>query len=168
MTIQAHAEPLDGRLPPVTWRWDAETDILSGAFKSGRKGGGFTGTLELTDEHGSVAVVDVQQGVICGLDIVVWPEVQSSSRLAVPAQLTDGRVVLARREQPSVALLELEAPLAVWTDASETVFHLQVGEPRPVDVVRIADHLYVEVDKEAGLAGFWLTGVPAFPEFDEA
>lgn len=165
MTIQAHTEPLDGRLPAVAWRWDAETDILSGSFKSGRKGGGFTGTLELTDEHGSVAVVDVQQGVICGLDVVVWPEVQASPRLAVPAQLTDGRVVLARREQPgAAALLEVDALLSVWTDPTETVFHLQVGDPRPVDVVRVADHFYVEVDKEAGLAGFWMTGVPGFPE----
>ena len=165
MTIQAHAEPLDGRLPAVTWRWDAETDILSGSFKSGRKGGGFTGTLELTDENGSVAVVDIQQGVICGLDVVVWPEVQSSSTLAVPAQLTDGRVVVARREQPGgVALLEVDALLSVWTDPAESVFHLQVGDPRPVDVVRVADHFYVEVDKEAALAGFWMTGVPGFPE----
>ena len=44
MTVDARIEPFSGPLPSITWRWDAETDILSGAFKDNRKGGGLTGT----------------------------------------------------------------------------------------------------------------------------
>ena len=50
MTLAAHIEPLSGKLPTISWRWDPETDILSGAFKASRKVGGLTGTVELTDD----------------------------------------------------------------------------------------------------------------------
>ena len=77
--MEARVEPLGGSLPSIAWRWDPETDILSCAFKGNRKSGGLTGTVELTDAEGSVAVLDVNNGVICGLDVVVWPEVTSHS-----------------------------------------------------------------------------------------
>ena len=54
----AHA----ARCPTIGWRWDPETDILSGAFKGNRKSGGLTGTVELTDAEGSVAVLEVNNG----------------------------------------------------------------------------------------------------------
>jgi hypothetical protein len=49
MSMEARIEPLSGPLPTISWRWDPETDILSGAFKGNRKSGGLTGTVELTD-----------------------------------------------------------------------------------------------------------------------
>ena len=165
MAVQARIEPLEGPLPVLAWRWDPETDILSGAFRASRKAGGLTGTLELTDDAGSIAVVEVNEGVICGLDVVVWPEVVTTRSLAVPAQLSDGRVVVARRpSRPGIASMEVDAPLSVRTDLAETVFHVRVGDERPVELVRIADHLLVEVDGDGIVAGFWLTGVPAFPD----
>src|SRR5919112_4263881 len=94
MSLEARIEPLSGALPTITWRWDSETDILSGAFKGNRKSGGLTGTVELTDAEGSVAVLDVNGGVVCGLDMVVWPEVSTRSEIQVPARASDGRVVL--------------------------------------------------------------------------
>jgi hypothetical protein len=168
VSIQAHIEPLEGKLPALGWRWDPETDILSGAFKANRKTGGLTGTLELSDDAGSVAVVEVSDGIICGLDVVVWPDVSTQPGLTVPAQLTDGRVVVARRpSRPGISAVEVDTTLSVRTDPTETVFHLRVGDERPVELVRIADHLHVEVDGEGFVAGFWLTGVPAFPDFEE-
>ena len=82
MNVDARVEPLTGNLPSIGWRWDPETDILSGAFKGNRKSGGLTGTVELTDAEGSVAVLDVNNGVICGLDVVVWPEVTTVAEAA--------------------------------------------------------------------------------------
>jgi hypothetical protein len=162
--MESRIEPLAGALPALAWRWDAETDILSGAFKVNRTGTGLTGTVELTDEVGSIAVVDVHNGVICGVDIVVWPEVGTASELAVPDKLTDGRVVVsAKAAKSGVSSLEINAPLAVTTNRSETVFHLCIGPRREVDAVRVADHLLVEVDRSGALAGFWLTDVPPFP-----
>src|SRR5215216_2667477 len=168
MTIEARVEPLTGQLPLIGWRWDPETDILSGAFKGNRKSGGLTGTVELTDAECSVAVLDVNNGVICGLDVVVWPEVMTVPDLQVPAKLTDGRVVLpSRPSRPGVASLEVDTTLSVQTNGTESVFHLQIGPRRPVEGVRTADNFYIEVDQEGGLAGFWLTNVPPFAPLDE-
>ena len=168
MSVDAHIEPLSGKLPTIAWRWDEETDILSGAFKASRKVGGLTGTVELTDDEGSVAVLDVTDGVICGIDLVVWPEVTTSPDLAVPAQLTDGRVVVAKRpSRPGISAMEVDTTLSVRTNPAESVFHLRIGTPRAVEVVRAADHLFIEVDTEGMVAGFWLTGVPAFPAFED-
>ena len=168
MSMDARIEPLSGALPAVSWRWDPETDILSGAFKGNRKSGGMTGTVELTDAEGSVAVLDVSNGVICGLDVVVWPEVITVSELQVPAKLTDGRVVLpSRPSRPGVASVEVDTTLSVQTNGTESVFHLQIGPRRPVEGVRTADNFYIEVDHEGGLAGFWLTNVPAFQGLDD-
>jgi hypothetical protein len=168
MSMDARIEPLSGVLPSVSWRWDPETDILSGAFKGNRKSGGMTGTVELTDAEGSVAVLDVNNGVICGLDVVVWPEVITVSELQVPAKLTDGRVVLpSRPSRPGVASVEVDTTLSVQTNGTESVFHLQIGPRRPVEGVRTADNFYIEVDHQGGLAGFWLTNVPAFQGLDD-
>jgi hypothetical protein len=168
MSMDARIEPLSGGLPSIGWRWDPETDILSGAFKGNRKSGGMTGTVELTDAEGSVAVLDVNNGVICGLDVVVWPEVIAVSELHVPAKLTDGRVVLpSRPSRPGVASVEVDTTLSVQTNGAESVFHLQIGPRRPVEAVRAADNFYIEVDHEGGLAGFWLTNVPAFQGLDD-
>jgi hypothetical protein len=168
MSMDARIEPLSGALPSINWRWDPETDILSGAFKGNRKSGGLTGSVELTDAEGSVAVLDVNNGVICGLDVVVWPEVIAVAELKVPAKLTDGRVVLpARPSRPGVASVEVDTTLSVRTNATESVFHLQIGPRRAVEGVRAADNFYVEVDQHGGLAGFWLTNVPAFTPLED-
>jgi hypothetical protein len=168
VNVEARVEPLTGGLPSIAWRWDPETDILSGAFKGNRKSGGLTGTVELTDAEGSVAVLDVNNGVICGLDVVVWPEVATSSSLQIPVRLTDGRVVLpSRPSRPGVASMEVDTTLSVETNGAESLFHLRIGARRAVEVVRVADNFYVEVDQQGGLAGFWLANVPPFTAFEE-
>jgi len=168
VNVEARVEPLTGSLPSIAWRWDPETDILSGAFKGNRKSGGLTGTVELTDAEGSIAVLDVNNGVICGLDVVVWPEVTTSASLQVPAQLTDGRVVLpSRPSRPGVASMEVDTTLWVETNGAESLFHLRIGPRRPVEVVRVADSFYVEVDQQGSLAGFWLSNVPPFTAFED-
>ena len=168
MSIDARIEPLNGTLPSINWRWDPETDILSGAFKGNRKSGGLTGSVELTDAEGSVAVLDVNNGVICGLDVVVWPEVISVADLKVPAKLTDGRVVLpSRPSRPGVASLEVVTTLSVLSNSAESVCHVQIGPRRSVECVRVADNIYIEVDPQGGLAGFWLTNVPPFTALEE-
>jgi hypothetical protein len=166
--MDAKVEPLGGGLPSIAWRWDPETDILSGAFKGTRKSGGLTGTVELTDAEGSVAVLDVNSGVVCGIDVVVWPEVSTRSDIQVPARFTEGRVVLASAgSRAAVASVEVDTSLSVETNGSESVFHLLIGPRRSVEVVRAADNFYVEVDQQGGLAGFWMTNVPPFTAFEE-
>ena len=50
--MEAKIEPLADGLTSIAWRWDPETDILSGSFKGNRKSGGLTGSIELTDAEG--------------------------------------------------------------------------------------------------------------------
>ena len=88
--------------------------------------------------------------------------------LQVPARLTDGRVVLpSRPSRPGVASMEVDTTLSVETNGAESVFHLRIGPRREVEVVRVADNFYVEVDQQGGLAGFWLTNVPPFTAFED-
>lgn len=165
MNLDARTEPLTGPLPTLTWHWDAETDILSGAMTGAGKKTGLTGTVELTDDEGSIAVVDVNGGVVRGLDIVVWPEITEVDGLAAPLPARDAQVVLPpRSSQPGIASLEVDTTLSVAANPAHDVLHLRIGTKRPVEVVRIADRLLVEVDPKHRLAGFWLLAVPPLDE----
>lgn len=167
MTIAAKIEPLSDGVPAIRWHWDPETDILSGSFRD-RAASGVTGTLELTDAEGSVAVVDVVGGVIRGVDVVVWPEVTTLPELAPPPPARDGRVLLPSRNSPSAAAsVELDTSLAITTNTRESVFHLRLGAKRKVEVIRAADNLLIEIDQDQRLAGFWMLNVEPFPAAEE-
>lgn len=165
MNLDARTEPLTGPLPTLLWRWDAETDILSGAMAGVAKLAGLTGTVELTDDEGSIAVVDVAGGVLRGLDIVVWPEVTEVEGLVAPLPARDAQIVLPpRSSQPGIASLEVDTTLSVAANPDHDVLHLRIGTKRQVEVVRVADRLLVEVDPRKRLAGFWLLNVPQLDE----
>ena len=168
MCIDIRIEPLSGPLPSVAWRRDDETEILSGGFKNTRKGGGLTGAIELTDSDGSIAVLDVSHGVICGIDIVVWPEVTVAAGLRIPDSPSAGRgVMVGGTGRPEIASIEIDIALVMRVDPTETLYHLQVGPPRPVKVVQIASLWYLDIDVSGRLAGFWFAGVPQLTAFDD-
>ena len=153
-------------VPAVVWHWDDETDILSGGFAPTSTGRGPTAALELTDEEGAIIVLDVVDGVLCGLYIVVWPDIVTDPDLAVPKDALSGRLYIpeATAELPAI---EVDAPLLMATSMDESIIHLRVGAARPTSVVRIADHLLVEMDASHTLAGFWLLEVPPLPPLAE-
>lgn len=168
MNYETKVEPLEGKLPKVTYTWDTETDILSVACKGTSKATGLNGTVDLQGDDGSFVVMDVAGGVLRGLDVVSWPDdVRVVADLAEPEGAKDGRVVFpSRQSQPGVAAVEVDTALTVDKNASESVFHIRVGRIRPTSVVRIADHLLVEVDKQSRLVGLWLLEVPPFPNVE--
>src|SRR5882672_11066657 len=51
-------------------------------------------------------------------------------------------------------------------NANESVLHIRVGRQRVASVVRVADLLLVEVDKNSRLAGLWFLDVPPFPNVE--
>ena len=164
MAVMVDIEPLLGALPTLVWRWDPETDILSGSFDPGDAGDGLTGTVELSDDAGAIAVLDLTRGALAGLDMVVWPEVTTVAGLQPPDGTRDGRVMLpGAADVAAVGALEVDDTLTVRTDSGEQTFHVRFAGSRPRLAVRVADNLLVEVGEEDELAGFWLTGVPAFP-----
>jgi hypothetical protein len=165
MALEVHVLALPGDLPQIQWTWDLETDMLGGAFVAAAPADGYTGTVELNDDEGATVVVDVSAGVLCGLDVVVWPAITNLSGLAAPVEARTGEVVVPSRSGGrGTAALEFTATLSLSADPSESVFHLRIGTHRPVEPVRIADRLVVEVDASNRLAGFWLEGVPPLPD----
>jgi ribosomal 50S subunit-recycling heat shock protein len=153
-------------LPLISWRWDPETDILSGTFRSSGSSR-LDGTIELTDAEGAIAVLDVADGAVAGLDLVVWPEVTSTRSLTLPAGAESGRVVLRGPRADRTTSVEIEAVLTIRTNPGESLYHLRVGGLPAARVIRVADQLLVELDAEDGLAGCWLMGVPPFPSLDD-
>jgi len=168
MHVEARIEPLNGKLPKVTYRWDPETDILTVACKGVPKGNGMNGTVDLEGGDGSFVVIDVAGGALRGVDVVTWPDdVRTLASLAPPAASKEGQVTFPRRRsQPDVAAVELDTALMVDKNQTESVFHIRVGRQRAATVVRVADHMLVEVDKQSRIAGIWLLDVPPFPNVE--
>lgn len=168
MNFEARIEPLGGALPKVSYHWDPETDILSVACKGGATTRGLNGTVDLSGADGSFVVIDVAGGCLRGVDVVAWPEdVRTVAQLAAPAAEKDGQVVFpGRRSQPEVAAVEVDTALTIEKNTAESVFHLRIGRSRPATVVRVADRLLVEVDKQSRIAGLWFADVPPFPNLE--
>ena len=168
MHVEARIEPLSGKLPKVTYRWDPETDILTVACKGVPKGNGMNGTVDLEGGDGSFVVIDVAGGALRGVDVVTWPDdVRTVAALVPPEASKQGQVTFPqRRSQPDVAAVELDTALTVDKNQTESVFHIRVGGKRAATVVRVADHMLVEVDKQSRIAGIWLLEVPPFPNVE--
>src|SRR2546430_519934 len=168
MSFEARIEPLDGKLPKVSYHWDPETDILSVACKGGGKESGLNGTVDLEGRDGSFVVIDVAGGGLRGVDVVTWPEdIPTVELLPIPEPSKEGSVTLPSREaQPGVAAVQRGTALTVEKNHQESVFHLRVGRTRPATVVRVADRLLVEVDKQSRLVGLWFLDVPPFPNVE--
>jgi hypothetical protein len=168
MHYEARIEPLDGKLPRVSYRWDPETDILTAACKGVPKATGMNGTVDLEGSDGSFVLLDVAGGLLRGLDVVTWPDdIRTVATLAPPAAAQEARVLFpSRRSQAAISAVEVDTALTVEMNPGESIFHIRVGRTRPVRIVRIADHLLVEVDKQSRLAGLWLLDVPPFPNVE--
>src|SRR2546428_5591263 len=92
MTFEARIEPVDGRLPKVSYHWDAETDILSVACKGAGKTSGLNGTVDLEGSDGSFVVIDVAGGSLRGVDVVTWPDdIRTRDDLVIPEAVKEGR-----------------------------------------------------------------------------
>jgi hypothetical protein len=168
MHYEAKIEPLNGKLPKVSYRWDPETDILSAVCKGIPKTTGMNGSVDLEGSDGSFVLLDVAGGTLRGLDIVTWPDdIRTIDALAAPDASKDARVLFpSRRSQPAVSAVEVETALIVEKNPGESVIHIRLGRTRPVHVVRVADNLLVELDKQSRLAGLWLLEVPPFPNVE--
>src|SRR2546425_4654558 len=105
MQFEARIEPLTGKLPKVSYRWDPETDILSVACKGTGKTTGLNGTVDLEGGDGSFVVIDVAGGCIHRRGGVNWPDdIRTRGTLPIPAPPQEGRGVFpGRRSQPRVA-----------------------------------------------------------------
>ncbi len=162
-------EPPVRPLPTLRWKWDEETDILSGAFAAPPDARGLTTSLEIADAAGTVLVADITRGLLCGLDMVVWPDVEVDAAVRLPDDLPDGTLVLATDEDDAIPALDVDGEILVLASVDESLYHVQLGTAIVARRLRLADQLCVELDAHGALAGFWLIGVPPYvpPDDDE-
>src|SRR5258708_17232918 len=155
MHFEALIEPLDGKLPKVTYKWDPETDILVATCKGVAKGSGMNGSVDLEGADGSFVLLDIASGALRGVEVVSWPDdVRTMNELPAPDTVKEARVVFpTRRSQPGAAAVEVDTPLTAEKNAKESVFHLRVGPQRPARAARRADPLPAQGGKQRRLPG---------------
>lgn len=160
--IRTSIVPAPAPLPPFPFHWDQETEILSGRHDLPRAATGFTGSWEIESPTGAVLVLETTGGVLGGIEVVVWPDVERAV-LTVPHEAPPGRLVLEAPDGQTAGVLEVEAPIGAAATASETLVRLTFGPPRTRSV-RIAANVVADVDADGRLAGLWLEDLPLFQQ----
>jgi hypothetical protein len=100
-------------------------------------------------------------GVLCGVEIVVWPDLTEHAQLAPPHDAEPGRVTLEPPDDESDGLIEVETPITA--SAKEDVVHLVLA-PGRARTVQIAQNVLADLDSAGHLSGLWLVDVPPFPQ----
>jgi len=160
--IRATATAVPAPLPAFPFRWDLETEILSGRQVVEGTPAGFTGSWEIESATGAVLTLETTGGVLGGIEVVVWPDVERVA-LTVPHEAPAGRVALEAPGGQTTGVLEVEAPITAAATASETLVRLAFGTARARSV-RVAENVVVDLDAQGHLAGLWLEDLPLFPQ----
>lgn len=151
----------DAALPPFDFHWDPETEILAGRHPLPAGADGFSGAWELESPTGAVVILETAGGALCGIEVVVWPDVERAAQLVAPYGVPEGRVVLSAPEG-SRALIEVETPISADATTNETLIRLRFG-PAAARTVRVAENVLADLDERGRLAGLWLERLPLFP-----
>jgi hypothetical protein len=166
--MRVRIEPPIRPLPVLRWKWDEETDILSGVAPAPVDARGLSTSVEITDEAGTVIVVDVTRGLLCGLDMVVWPDVEVDPDVRMPDDVPEGTLCITTDDDEPAPAVEIAGQIAVHASVDESLYHVRLGIAEVVRRLRVAQHLVVELDADGDLAGFWLSAVPPYiPPDDE-
>ncbi len=163
MALDARVTGATVPLAAFDFRWDAETEILVGRADVPSGGSGFTGSWELESELGAVVTLETSGGVLCGVEVVVWPEVEESAKLVAPHDATPGRVVLVPPDDAPSGVLEIDTPIAAVAATADALIHL-VFAPARTRVVRVAQNVLADLDSAGRLTGLWLVDLPPFPQ----
>jgi hypothetical protein len=163
VTIAVQLEPSAGALPPVEYRWDADTDILTARIDAPIQGSGPSGSVELEGADGSWLILDVARGRMSGVEVAVWPDVHTRPSLAPPQAVEDAHVLVSLRGDGG-STLEVDTPMRAEADDAERVIYFRIGVRRGVRTVRPGRDLLLDLDPASRIAGLWLLNVPPFPD----
>ena len=165
MALEVRIEEVaETELPPVEYRWDADTEILCAFLRTGGVSEGLTGAMDIEGNDGAWITLELTDGRLKAVEIAVWPDVKSVQTLELPpiagtAQLrvpsTDGAFDLEA--------VEVETAIRAVADAPERTIHFRIGPTRASRAMRIAHDLLIEVDSHSRIAGLWFLNVPPFP-----
>jgi hypothetical protein len=164
VNVAVRLDPAAASVPPVEYRWDEDTDILTASVAVVGDGEGMSGSVGVEGSDGSWLIFDVASGCIRGVEVAVWPEVKKRTELSPPSDVEPATVRLpSRTSQPGLAALETDTTLMAEADREERTIHFRIGKRRSVRTVRLARDLLLEVDERDYLAGVWLLNVPPSP-----
>lgn len=165
MSLEVRIEELPEReLPPVEYRWDADTDILVAMMRPVGVSEGLSGSLDIEGSDGAWLTLELVDGRLAAVEVAVWPDVKSVATLPLPEVAGSARVrVPARASQPGLAAVEVDTAIRAVADAPERTIHFRIGPTRSSRALRVARDLLLEVDAHSRIAGLWLLNVPPFP-----
>jgi len=164
VSVAVRLDPAVEAVPPVEYRWDEDTDILTASVAVIGDGEGMSGSVGVEGSDGSWLIFDVAGGSIRGVEVAVWPEVKKRTVLSPPSDIEPATVRLPSTSAKStIAALETDTTLMAEADREERTIHFRIGRRRPVRTVRLARDILLEVDARDYLAGVWLLNVPPSP-----
>lgn len=165
MSLDVRVEELAEReLPPVEYRWDADTDILVAMLRPPGASEGLTGSVDIEGEDGAWITLELTDGRLGAVEIAVWPDVRTVASLSAPAGSRPARIrVPTRASQPGLAAVEVETPIRAVADKAGRTIHFLIGAARSATVLRVARDLLVELDGRSRIVGLWLLNVPPSP-----
>jgi hypothetical protein len=161
MDLAAEIRGVREALPALPFCWDTETEILSGRAPPPEPSDGFTGSVELESPEGAVILLETVGGVLCGVEVVVWPDLVRRPGLVAPYDAQPARVALTGLGT-TASVLEMETPITADVTLQESLIHLRLGPA--ARTVKAAENLLVDVDAQGRVAGLWLLRVPPLPE----
>lgn len=164
MALEVRLERLaDAELPPVDYRWDADTDILCAMLRPSGVGEGVSGSLDIEGADGAWLTLELTDGRLAAIEVAVWPDVKSVATLSPPAPEGAARVRVPSDGLDALAAVEVDTAIRAVADAPEQTIHFRIGPTRATRAVRVARDLLLEVDAKHRIAGLWFLNVPPFP-----
>jgi hypothetical protein len=157
-------EIAESELPPVEYRWDADTDILCATLRSAVVSEGLSGSMDIEGADGAWLTLELSAGRLAAVEVAVWPDVKTVEPLAPPVASGAARLrVPSSAGEDGLEALEVETPIRAVADKAERTIHFRIGPQRSSRAMRVARDLMVEVDARSCIAGLWFLNVPPFP-----
>jgi hypothetical protein len=166
VSLEVRVEQMEeSELPPVRYRWDADTDILSVSMRPASVSEGLSGSVDIEGADGAWLMLDVSGGRLTAIEVAVWPDVKTVEPLTPPATEGAARLRVPSGDSgPGTAAVEVDTRIQAVADKAERTIHFRIGPLRSSRALRVARDLLVEVDARSRIAGLWLLNVPPFPD----
>ncbi len=165
MSLEVRMEEVaEGELPPVEYRWDADTEILCAFLRTGGVAEGLTGAMDIEGDDGAWITLELTDGRLAAIEVAVWPDVKRVKKLEVPAAAGMARLrVPASHGEFELEAVEVDIAIRAVADAPERTIHFRIGPTRSSRAMRVARDLLIEIDSHSRIAGLWFLNVPPFP-----
>lgn len=157
-------EITEQELPPVQYRWDADTDILCATLRPAGVSEGLSGSMDIEGADGAWLTLELSSGRLAAIEVAVWPDVKTVEPLTPPVPAGAARLrVPSSGADAGLEALEVDTLIRAIADKAERTIHFRIGPQRSSRALLVARDLMIEVDSRSCISGLWLLNVPPFP-----